>query len=127
MSNSEFTMRELQRQIDTRRQAERMGFETNKRIARDFNNRRETCEIGGKACNFRSQVLRPDGTWFHIEAKGHPDARARRKLKLLNKYRPEVEIWMVFQSKRDAAKLGLSGRKYCKRVCLLRELTRDII
>jgi hypothetical protein len=144
-----------------------MGFETDKRIARDFNSKRMTETVGGKTCNFRSKlefrvakylqllkdtghikdwafeqtnfvfpddeylvdfdVLENDGSFYYIEAKGHPDERARRKLRLLNKYRPEVKIMMVFQNKKDAAKLGLAGRKYCWRVCLLNELTKGII
>jgi len=143
----------------------RMGFEPNKRIARDFNNKRMTETVGGKECNFRSKlefriakylqllkdtghikdwafeqttfhfpddrylvdfdVLENDGNFYYIEGKGHPDERARRKLRLLNKYKPEVKIMMVFQSKRDAAKLGLA-KKYCWRVCLLNELTKGI-
>ena len=37
-------------------ETERMGFETNKRFVKDYNNRRETVEIGGQVCNFRSQL-----------------------------------------------------------------------
>jgi hypothetical protein len=70
-------------------------------------------------------VLENDGNFYYIEGKGHPDERCRRKLRLLNKYKPEVKIMMVFQNKRDAAKLGLA-KKYCWRVCLLNELTKGI-
>lgn len=71
-------------------------------------------------------VLENDGNFYYIEAKGHPDERARRKLRLLNKYKPEVKIMMVFQNARDVKKLGLA-KKYCWRVCVLSELTKGII
>lgn len=71
-------------------------------------------------------ILENDGNFYYIEAKGRPDARTKRKLKLLAKYRPEVRVMLVFQNKKDIARLGLS-KKYCWRVCLLRDLTKDII
>ena len=142
-----------------------MGYEK-QGFARTYNNRRETLEIGGQVCNFRSQlekkvaqyleVLRvgghikswsfetttfqfPDDKWLvdfdirnnddtfeYYEAKGMFDARARRKLKLVAKYRPDAKITMVFQNKRDMQKARLS-RKYAHRFCLLSELTKGIV
>jgi hypothetical protein len=141
----------------------KMGYETNKRLIRDYHNRRETVTIGGKTFTVRSQlekkialyldllkanghikdwafeqttfrfpddtylvdfdVLENDGSFYYLEAKGYFDARSRRKLKLLNKYRPEVRLMLVLQSKSGLKKLGLA-KKYCWRVCLLSELTR---
>lgn len=71
-------------------------------------------------------VYENDDSFYYIEAKGYVDARTKRKLRLLNKYLPGVKIDMVFQNKRDIRKLGLA-RKYCRRVCLLKELTRGLI
>jgi len=138
---------------------ERMGFEKNKRFARDYNNRRETCVVGGKECSFRSQlekqvaqylellkvsghikdwaheqttfrfpddrylvdfdVLNPDGSFEYVEAKGQFDSRTRRKLMLIQKYRPEVKLTLVFKNKRDAAKVSRKMASACKRVCVL--------
>jgi hypothetical protein len=65
-------------------------------------------------------VINPDGTFEYFEVKGHWDARAKRKLKLLNKYRPEVQITLVFQSKRDMGKVSKRLTSYCKRVAIFR-------
>ena len=64
-------------------------------------------------------VINTDGTFYYVEAKGRFDGRARRKLQLLSKYRPEVVIDMVFSGKTDALKMKTS-MKYCRRVCVLR-------
>jgi len=63
-------------------------------------------------------VLNNDGSFEYFEMKGMFDARSRRKLRLINKYRPEVKLTMVFSSRRSAAKLGLA-KKYVDRVCIL--------
>jgi len=136
-----------------------MGFETNKRFARDFNSKSETVEIGGKVCRFRSQgeiklarhlellkigghirdwqfeqttfrfpddkylvdfdVILPDGSLEYYEYKGMFDARSRRKLSLIQKYRPEVRVNLVFGSKADARKVSKKMASACKRVCVL--------
>lgn len=138
---------------------ERMGFEKNKRFAKNFNNRPETVSIGGKECHFRSQgeiklanylellkagghiqdwfyeqttfvfpddkyivdfdVRNNDNTFEYYEYKGMFDARARRKLKLLNKYRPEIQLNLVFGNKRDAKKVSRVMASHCKRICVL--------
>lgn len=72
------------------------------------------------------EVRNNDDSFEYIEAKGMFDARSRRKLKLVHKYRPDAKITMVFQNKRDMQKARLSA-KYCYRFCLLSELTRGII
>lgn len=71
-------------------------------------------------------VINNDGTFYYLEAKGYVTAKTKRNLRLLNKYRPEVVIDMVFQNKHDIKKLGLA-KKYCRRVCLLKELTNGMI
>ena len=71
-------------------------------------------------------IIDPDGSIWYLEAKGYVTAKTKRNLRLLHKYRPEVVIDMVFQNKSDIKKLGLAA-KYCRRVCLLKELTRGII
>ena len=139
----------------------KMGFEKDKRFARDFNNRRETVRIGDKVYNFRSQleknvamdylvllkacgqikdwnyefmkfefpddsylvdftITENDGSFYHIEAKGMWDARAKRKLALLNKYYPQARIVLVFGGKHDAAKVARKYRSMCERVCIFR-------
>lgn len=67
-------------------------------------------------------IWQNDGTQYVLEAKGHPDQRTRRKLKLMDKYYTDVPIEMVFQTKRDMNKLG-TAKKYCRRVMILSELT----
>ena len=71
-------------------------------------------------------IIMPDGSFYYLEAKGYCTAKTKRNLRLLNKYRPEIVIDMVFQNKKDIKKLGLAA-KYCRRVSLLRELTKGII
>ncbi|MDD5381881.1 MAG: hypothetical protein PHG53_09645 [Phycisphaerae bacterium] len=73
----------------------------------------------------------PDDTWLvdfdirnnndtleYWEGKGLFEADTRRKLKLLNKYQPEVKITMVFNSKNNAKKVKLS-KKYLNKICIL--------
>ena len=65
-------------------------------------------------------VINPDGTFEYYEWKGFFDARSRRKLQLLEKYRPEVVITMVFANKSGALKFKRSKlSRFCKRVCTL--------
>ena len=144
----------------------RMGFEPNRRLAKDYHNVRVEDTIGDKHYWFRSklehklaqylQLMKdteyikswyyentrfkfPDSSWlvdFMVrnndntvefwEAKGLCEADTKRKIKLLAKYRPEVVITMVFQNKRDMEKFG-KYKAFCKRVCLIKELTRGII
>jgi len=138
---------------------ERMGFESNKRFAKDFNNKPEEVCIGGKSFRVRSQgekklalyleLLKVGGhikewdfeqTTFHFpddkylvdfdvrtnndepeyyEYKGLFDARSRRKLQLLQKYRPEVKLTLVFAKRSDAKKVSKKMASFCKRVCIL--------
>ena len=149
--------------------AERLGFEKIKRIAKNYNNQRSTCEIGGKVCNFRSKIEKkvaeylellkqaghiknwwyeqttfhfPDDNWlidfdvrenddtfWYIECKGQFEARDRKKLKLLDKYRPEVKLLYVFWRKQHIEKMGLAARKYLhwRKPVTLKELTKGII
>ena len=66
-----------------------------------------------------------DGEFYHIESKGHFEARDRKKLKLLFKYFPQARVLYVFSGKKDKDRMGLS-RKYCwwrEPVCI-QDLTR---
>jgi len=72
------------------------------------------------------EVRNNDDSFEYIEAKGMFDARSRRKLKLVFKYRPDAKITMVFQNKRGMQKARLSA-KYAHRFCLLSELTRGLV
>lgn len=136
-----------------------MGFEKDRRFARDFHNKPEDVCIGGKSFRVRSQgekklaqylellkvgghikewdfeqttFIFPDDKYLvdfdvrtnkdepeYYEYKGMFDARARRKLMLLQKYRPEVKLTLVFGSKRDAKKVSKKMASFCKRVCIL--------
>ena len=129
---------------------ERLGFEKNRRIVKQYNNIREVCEIGGKRCHFRSRLEKrvaeylellkvsgiikdwdyefmnfkfPDDSWlidftvrendneiYHLEVKGHFEARDRKKLKLLFKYFPQARVLYVMQSRKDIAKMGLATK-----------------
>jgi hypothetical protein len=151
---------------------ERMGFEVNKKFAKNYRNRPETMEIGGKTYNFRSQleikvakylellkvsgqikdwayeqttftfddqivckkyiidfdVIRPDGTFYYIEAKGYVDKHTIDRLTVLFTKRPEVRVWMVFQGKRDRDKfLRRKVSRQCDRVLVLSDMTRGIV
>ena len=73
-------------------------------------------------------VIRPDGTFYYIEAKGMMDKHSRDRITVLLTEKPEVELWVVFQNKRDKVKFERKKiAKRCKRVCLLSELTRGIV
>lgn len=72
-------------------------------------------------------VLENDGSFHYIEYKGYVEPDTKRKLFLLNQYRPEVKIVMIFASRKQLRKLGNRATSYCKRTCLLSELTRGII
>ena len=63
-------------------------------------------------------VLNNDGTFEYIECKGHWDARAKRKIQLLNKYRPEVQLTVVFQNRKDMKKVSKKMASMCKRIAL---------
>ena len=150
---------------------ERMGFEKNRRFARDFNNQRQTVQYGDKVCNYRSKlerrigdylemlkigkhikdwayeqtvfrfknvvlqkyimdfdVIRPDGTFFYIEAKGMMDKHSRDRIIVLLDERPEVELWVAFSNKRDKVKFERTKiSRQCKRVCVVSELTRGLL
>ena len=135
-----------------------MRFETNRRLAKDFNNQFQTVQYGDKTCKFRSKLekkvadylemlkignyikdweyeshkfLFPDDKWLvdftirnnydsfeYFEAKGLFDARARRYVKLLAKYRPEVKMTIVFGRKSDTKKMSVS-KKYVHAVCYI--------
>ena len=64
-------------------------------------------------------VILPDGRLEYYEYKGMFDARSRRKLKLLLKYRPEVRLNLVFGQKSDARKVSKRLAAACNRLCVL--------
>lgn len=149
---------------------ERMGFELNRRFAKDYHNNPHTATVGGKECKFRSNlehkvadylellkigkiikdwafeqtifrfdnpilkkyimdfdVIRDDGTFYYIEAKGMMDKHGRDRITVLLTERPEVELWVVFQNKKDMTKFNRRLiSKQCKRVCLISELTKGM-
>ena len=145
-----------------------MGFESNRRLRKQYNSRAEDVCIGGKSFRVRSQLEKkmaeylqilkesghiadwnfefmnfkfPDNSWlidftiteldgnfYHIETKGHFEARDRKKLKLLFKYFPQARVLYVFQHAADKNKMGLSAKYlwWRKPVCI-NELTKGII
>jgi hypothetical protein len=67
-----------------------------------------------------------DNTFEYYELKGYLTAKSKRNIRLLNKYRPEVKLTMVFLDKKNMKKMGLLANKI-HRVCLLKELTHGIV
>lgn len=72
-------------------------------------------------------VRNNDDTFEYYEYKGYVEEDTRRKLKLLNKYWPQAQVTMVLGSKKQLKRLGARATSYCKRVCLLSELTKGLI
>jgi hypothetical protein len=72
-------------------------------------------------------VRNNDDTFEHYEYKGYVEQNTRKKLQLLNKYFPQAQVTMVFASKKQLKRLGARAISFCKRVCLLSELTHGII
>ena len=73
-------------------------------------------------------VIRPDGTFFYIEAKGMMDKHSRDRIIVLLDERPEVELWVAFSNKRDKVKFERTKiSRQCKRVCVVSELTRGLL
>lgn len=68
-----------------------------------------------------------DDTFEYYEYKGYVEEDTRRKLKLLNKYWPKAQVTMVLGSKKQMKRLGSRATNFCKRVCLLSELTKGLI
>ncbi|MCJ7828761.1 MAG: hypothetical protein MUP81_03350 [Dehalococcoidia bacterium] len=68
-----------------------------------------------------------DNTFEYFEMKGYVEPDTKRKLKLVNKYYPEAQITMVMSDRKGIKKLGARATSQCKRVCLLKELTRNLI
>jgi len=63
-------------------------------------------------------VQLPGGEIEYYECKGYFDARSRRKIRLLSKYYPEIQINFVFAKKSDAKRLSKRARAACKRICV---------
>jgi hypothetical protein len=73
-------------------------------------------------------VIRPDGSFYYIETKGYMDKHGRDRITVLLTERPEVELWVVFQNKRDKVKFERRKiSRQCKRICLLSELIGGLI
>jgi hypothetical protein len=72
-------------------------------------------------------VRNNDDTFEHYEYKGYVEANTRKKLQLLNKYFPQAQITMVMGNKEGIKKLGARASGFCKRVCLLKDLTKGIL
>lgn len=73
-------------------------------------------------------VLENDGNFYYVECKGHFEARDRRKLKLLFKYKPEVKILYIFENNSDRNKIKTASKYlWWRKPVLLRELTKGIL
>ena len=169
---SNYTIREWQRKGKEIMTVEYLGFKTNRKFCKQYNNIRITDIIGGKDYTYRSKgehkialylellkvgghikdwayeqtkfsfpdeenpvrtwlidfdVLENDGNFYYIEFKGLVEPDTKRKLFLLNQYRPKVKVVMVLADQKGMKKLGNRATIYCTRVCLLSDLTRGII
>jgi len=71
-------------------------------------------------------VRNNDDTFEYFECKGFVEADTKRKLNLLGKYRPEVEVTMVISDKKGVDKLGVRATSCCKRVCTIAEITKGV-
>ena len=65
-------------------------------------------------------VTNNDGTFYYIEAKGYIDARTKRYIKLLHKYRPEV-IVDFFIARRNDVKKFKTLRKFIRRIYVIKK------
>lgn len=63
-------------------------------------------------------ILNNDGTFEYYEYKGHYETDTRKKIILLNKYRPEVKLSLVFAKKADAKKVSRKIASMLNRVCI---------
>lgn len=73
-------------------------------------------------------VRNNDDTFEYYECKGYAVlTNVRWKLAIMHENKPEVQITMVFQDKKQMGRLGKKASSYCKRVCLLRDITRGLI
>uniref|UniRef100_A0A6H1ZP12 Uncharacterized protein n=1 Tax=viral metagenome TaxID=1070528 RepID=A0A6H1ZP12_9ZZZZ len=72
-------------------------------------------------------VLENDGRFYYIEYKGLVEPDTKRKIFLLNQYRPEIRLVMVISDKKNLKRLGSRATACCERVCLLRELIKGTV
>jgi ribosomal protein S8 len=72
-------------------------------------------------------VRNNDDTFEYFEFKGLVEPDTKKKIKLVSKYYPDAQITMVMADKKGVKKLGARATSCCKRVCMLRDLTRGII
>ncbi len=73
-------------------------------------------------------VRNNDDTFEFYECKGFMDkADVCRKLYALRDNRPEVKMTLVFQDKKQMGRLTRRAAACCKRVCLLKEITKGAI
>lgn len=72
-------------------------------------------------------ILNNDGTFEYYEYKGHYQNDTRKKIILLNKYRPEVKLSLVFKSRADAKKVSSKMQGLLHRLCIYGGLTKGLI
>lgn len=72
-------------------------------------------------------VRNNDDSFEYYEYKGYVEPRTRKLIMQATDFYPQAQITMVMANKKSAKKLGVRATSRCKRVCTLRELTRDII
>lgn len=72
-------------------------------------------------------VRNNDDTFEYYEYKGRVEQNTKWKLYMLNKYQPQASVTMVFANRKQMDRLGVRATSYCKRVCLLNELIKNIV
>ncbi len=72
-------------------------------------------------------VRNNDDSFEYYEYKGAVESRTRKLIMQVAEFHPQAQITMVMANKRGVKKLGVRATACCKRVCLLRDLTRGIV
>lgn len=72
-------------------------------------------------------VRNNDDSFEYFEYKGYVEPRTKKLIRLASEYYPDAQITMVMKDGKGIDKLGPRARSKCKRVCKLKDLTREII
>lgn len=68
-----------------------------------------------------------DDSFEYYEYKGAVEPRTRKLINQTMEFHPQAQITMVMANKKGIEKLGVRARSKCKRVCLLKDLTKGIV
>ena len=72
-------------------------------------------------------VRNNDNSFEYFEYKGTVEPRTKKLIMQATEFYPDAQITMVFANKKGWEKLGVRATSRCKRVCLLRELTKGLV